>query len=47
LQRLNRVGLVIPVDADAMYWAAINEKSCKLTPLGKHYWSMSKKGFNR
>ncbi|MEZ5942512.1 MAG: caspase family protein [Planctomycetaceae bacterium] len=37
LQKLNRTNLVVPVDADAMYWAAMNSKSCRLTPLGKHY----------
>ena len=32
LQRFNRVGLVRPVDEEHMYYAAINSKSCKLTP---------------
>ena len=37
LQRYNRVNLVIPHEEDHMYYAAMNEKSCKLTSLGKHY----------
>lgn len=37
LQKLNRVNLVVPVDAPHMYDAAIESKSCKLTVLGEHY----------
>jgi hypothetical protein len=37
LQMYNRQGLVVPVDADAMFFAAIHSKACKLTPMGKHY----------
>ena len=37
LQQLNRVNLVVPVDAPHMYHAAIESKSCKLTVLGEHY----------
>lgn len=37
LQLCNRQGLVAPVDADHMYYAAINSKACKLTALGAHY----------
>jgi len=44
LQRLNRVNLVIPVDEDHMYFAAINSKSCKLTVLGEHYWNLVSSG---
>ena len=40
LQKLERVGLVIPVEEEHLYWAAINEKYCCLTELGAHYWSM-------
>jgi uncharacterized caspase-like protein len=40
LQKLVSIGLVVPVGEDHMYFAAMNEKSCKLTPLGKHYWSL-------
>lgn len=40
LQQLARVGLVVPVDADHMYFAAMNSKSCQLTALGAHYWRL-------
>lgn len=42
LQKLNRVNLLIPVGEEHMYFAAINSKSCALTPLGKYYWQLSK-----
>lgn len=42
LQKFQSVGLVVPVDADHMYYAAINSKSCRLTPLGDHYWRLVK-----
>tara|TARA_R110001599_G_scaffold76114_19_gene208556 strand:- start:753 stop:1727 length:975 start_codon:yes stop_codon:yes gene_type:complete len=37
LQKLNRVNLVVPVDAPHMWHAAMNSKACKLTALGEHY----------
>lgn len=37
LQLCNRYGLVVPVDAEHMYYAAINSTGCKLTALGAHY----------
>ncbi len=37
LQACNRQGLVVPVDVEHMYDAAINSKSCRLTALGSHY----------
>lgn len=37
LQACNRHGLVDPVNAEHMYFAAINSTSCKLTALGAHY----------
>lgn len=42
LQKLNSVGLVVPVDEDHMYFAAMNSKSCRLTALGYHYWRLIK-----
>ncbi|MGU9940263.1 caspase family protein [Empedobacter brevis] len=42
LQQMNKVGLVIPVDEEHMYFAAMNGKSCKLTALGFHYWRLVK-----
>ena len=43
LQKYNRINLVVPVDAEHMYFAAMNSKSCKLTILGEHYWKLVKK----
>ncbi|AWX59048.1 caspase family protein [Brevibacillus brevis] len=42
LQNYNRVNLVVPIGAEHMYFAAINSKSCELTPLGMHYWNLVK-----
>ena len=44
LQKLESAGLVCPVDEEHMYYAAMNSKSCKLTPLGQHYWNLVKSG---
>jgi Caspase domain len=41
LQKLEGVGLVVPVGEEHMYWAAMNSKACKLTPLGQHYWRLA------
>lgn len=40
LQKYNRLNLLVPVNAGHMYYAAINSQSCKLTPLGVHYWNL-------
>jgi hypothetical protein len=40
LQKYQSVGLVVPVDAEFMYFAAINSKSCRLTALGYQYWRL-------
>lgn len=42
LQDYNRVNLVVPMNAEHMYYAAMESKSCKLTPLGMHYWKLVK-----
>lgn len=42
LQQLQSIGLVEPVDAPFMYFAAMDGKGCKLTALGKHYWRLVK-----
>jgi len=44
LQLCNRYGLVVPVDAEHMYYAAINSKACKLTALGAHYRRLAELG---
>jgi hypothetical protein len=41
LQMCNRHGLVKPVDAEHMYYAAINSKACQLTGLGAHYRTLA------
>ena len=47
LQALNRVGLVspncddLPIEEQHMYFAAMESKSCKLTPIGKFYWQLA------
>lgn len=42
LQKLVSIGLVKPYGAEHMYFAAINNKGCKLTNLGKMYWKLVK-----
>lgn len=42
LQKFQSVGLVVPVDEQFMYFAAMKSKSCKLTALGYHYWQLVK-----
>lgn len=37
LQKCNRHGLVVPVDAEHMYYAAIQSKGCRLTAIGAHF----------
>jgi hypothetical protein len=44
LQKYVRVNLVVPVDDEHMYFAAMTSKSCKLTALGEHYWNLVYKG---
>jgi hypothetical protein len=40
LQKFQSVGLVVPVNAEFMYFAAINSTSCRLTALGYQYWRL-------
>lgn len=40
LQKLEGIGLVVPVGEKHMYFAAMNSKSCQLTSLGKQYWRL-------
>lgn len=42
LQLFESVGLVEPVGTEHMYFAAMENKSCRLTALGLHYWRLSK-----
>lgn len=44
LQQMQSIGLVVPVDTEHMYFAAMKSKSCKLTSLGQHFWRLNKDG---
>ncbi len=44
LQKCRAAKLVEPVDEEHMYYAAVNSKGCRLTPLGKHYWRLAQSG---
>jgi Caspase domain len=44
LQKYRAAKLVEPVDAEHMYFAAMNSAACRLTPLGKHYWRVASDG---
>lgn len=44
LQKYRSVNLVKPVGEEHMYFAAMNSKSCRLTPLGRQYWRLAKEG---
>lgn len=44
LQKLESVGIVTPVGENHMYYAAMKNKSCKLTSIGKQYWRLVNKG---
>jgi hypothetical protein len=43
MQKCAAAKLIVPVDADHMYFAAMERKGCKLTHLGAHYWELAKK----
>ncbi len=40
LQKFQSVGLVIPVNAEYMYFAAMESQSCRLTAIGHQYWRL-------
>jgi hypothetical protein len=44
LQKCRAAKLVEPVGSEHMYYAAMDSLSCRLTPLGRHYWSMVEAG---
>jgi hypothetical protein len=44
LQKCNRHSLIEPIDAEHMYFAAINSKGCRLTALGAYYRELAIKG---
>ncbi|TBN50628.1 caspase family protein [Pseudomonas sp. BGI-2] len=44
LQKCNRHSLIEPVDAEHMYYAALNSTGCRLTALGAYYRELAIKG---
>jgi hypothetical protein len=42
LQKFRDARLLVPVGAEALYWAAIHRKSSRLTTLGRFYWKLVK-----
>jgi hypothetical protein len=42
LQKYRAARLLVPVGEEHLFFAALNGKSCKLTPLGKYYWQLAK-----
>lgn len=44
LQACRAAKLVEPIDAEHMYFAAMQNKACRLTPLGRHYRAMVEQG---
>jgi hypothetical protein len=44
LQKYRAAKLLVPVGAEHMYFAALESKACRLTPLGRHYWQLAKDG---
>lgn len=44
LQKLRNARLLVPEGAEHMYFAAIESKGCRLTPLGHFYWRLAKEG---
>jgi hypothetical protein len=44
LQKYRAAKLLEPVDASHMYFAAMESKACRLTPLGRHYWHVAQDG---
>ena len=44
LQKLTSIGFVVPIDEEHMYFAAIHNKACRLTAIGKYYWRLVAEG---
>jgi hypothetical protein len=44
LQSCRAAKLVEPVGAEHLYFAAMKSASCRLTPLGQHYWRLARTG---
>ncbi len=44
LQQCRDSRLVEPVDEEHLYYVAMHSGTCRLTPLGRHYWRMAASG---
>jgi len=44
LQKYRAAKLLEPVDTEHLYFAAMENKGCRLTPLGRHYWQVAHEG---
>lgn len=44
LQEYRAARLLVPVGERHMYFAAVNSKACRLTPLGRYYWHLANGG---
>jgi uncharacterized caspase-like protein len=44
LQKFRAARLLVPIDEEHLYYAAMNNKACELTPLGRFYWSLVTRG---
>jgi Caspase domain len=40
LQKFRAARLLVPIGEDHLYYAAMNNKACCLTPLGRFYWNL-------
>jgi hypothetical protein len=40
LQKYRAARLLVPIDEEHLYYAAMNKKGCRLTPLGRFYWNL-------
>jgi uncharacterized caspase-like protein len=43
-QKLRASRLLVPIGAEHMYYAAMEDKACALTPLGQYYWRLAENG---
>ena len=44
LQKFRAARLLVPVGEEHLYYAAMNKRSCRLTPLGQFYWQLANEG---
>jgi caspase domain-containing protein len=42
LQKMEGVGLIVPIGEEHMYYAAMNSTACRLTALGAQYWRLAR-----